>query len=135
MHARQVAPALPLDHVAIAVASLEDAAPGFERISGRPASSPHRVESQGVDVCFVGAVEFLAPFRSNSPVARFLERRGPGLHHVAYRTDDLTALMKRLAAEGCEFTSPEPETGSGGRRVAFVHPRSAGGVLVELVEK
>lgn len=135
MHAMQAAPALPLDHVGIAVASLEDAASEFERVSGQPAGRRRRVESQGVDVCFVGAVELLAPFRPDSPVARFLERRGPGLHHVAYRTKDLTGLMRRLAAEGCEFTSAEPATGAGGHRVAFVHPRSAGGVLVELVEK
>ncbi len=135
MSTRPVAPALRLDHVAVAVASLKDALPAFERLAGRPAESPQRVEPQGVDICFVGRLELLAPFRAGSPVARFLERRGPGLHHIAYRTDDLTALMRRLADEGCEFTSAEPMTGAGGHRVAFVHPRSTGGVLVELVEK
>lgn len=128
-------PPLPLDHVGVAVRSLAEAAAVFERIAGERATTPVRAESQGAELCFVGMLELLAPTGAAGPVARFLDRRGPGLHHVAFRTTDLPALMDRLRADGFEFTSETPMAGAGGHAVAFVHPRSAGGVLVELVEK
>ncbi len=128
-------PPLPLDHIGVAVPSLGGAARLLERLAGRRATAPVRAESQAAEICFVGALELLAPTGEDGPVARFLARRGPGLHHVAYRTEDLPALMDSLRDEGFEFTSQEPMTGAGGHRIAFVHPRSAGGVLVELVEK
>ena len=126
---------LKFDHVAVAARSFGDMLPLLEELAGGPATAVERVESQGVDVRFLDALEVIVPFKPDSGVARFLERRGPGLHHVAYRTADVAALMKRLAARGFEFTSPEPMKGRGGHRIAFLHPRSTGGVLVELVEK
>ena len=126
---------LPLDHVGVAVRSLEEAVPVFEQIAGHPATAPVTVASQGAKISLVGALELLAPTDSDGPVARFLDRRGPGLHHVAYRAPDLKTLMARLRAEGRQFTSDAPATGAHGRLVAFLHPRSAGGVLVEFVEK
>jgi len=126
---------LPLDHVAIAVRSFADTLPLLERLTGSTASPPERVEAQGVEVCFVGRVELIRPLDGSSGVARFIDRRGPGLHHVAYRVGDVGAAMTALAAEGCEFTSAGPMTGAGGHRIAFVHPRSTGGLLVELVER
>ena len=123
-----------LDHVAIAVRSFEDMVPLLERLAGVAATEPERVESQGVEVCFVGRVELIRPLGDGGGVARFIERRGPGLHHVAYRVDDVAAAMRELAAEGRRFTSEGPMTGAGGHRIAFMHPRTAGGVLVELVE-
>lgn len=122
------------DHVAIAVRSFEDMVPLLERLAGAAATEPERVESQGVEVCFVGRVELIRPLGGGGGVARFVERRGPGLHHVAYRVDDVAAAMRELAAEGRRFTSEGPMTGAGGHRIAFMHPRTAGGVLVELVE-
>jgi methylmalonyl-CoA epimerase len=125
---------LPIDHVAIAVRSLEDAARLFERLTGSLATPVESIESQGVRVAFVGAVELLEPTRAESPVARFLERRGGGLHHVAYRTPNLAEELERLRAAGYELIDERPRPGARGHMVAFLHPRSTGGILVELVE-
>ncbi len=126
---------LTLDHVAVAARSFDDVLPLLERLTGATATAPERVEVQGVEVRFLGNLEVIVPVDAGTGVARFLDRRGPGLHHVAYRTDDVAALMKKLAADGCEFTSPEPTTGRDGHPIAFLHPRSTGGVLIELVQK
>ena len=129
------AASLELDHVAIAVRSFDDVVPLLERLGGVAATPLQRVESQGVEICFVGSVELIRPLAADSGVGRFIERRGPGLHHIAYRVPDLEALMTELKAAGRAFTSDEPATGAGGHRIAFMHPRSAGGVLVEFVER
>ncbi len=126
---------LPLDHVAIAVRSFPDMVGFLERLTGATATAPERVEAQGVEVCFVGRVELIRPLDDEGGVARFIERRGPGLHHVAYGVEDVDAAMAALKADGYEFTSTRPMEGAGGHRIAFVHPRSTGGVLTELVER
>lgn len=123
------------DHVAIAARSFDELLPLLERVAGVPATEPRRVESQGVEVCFVGDVELIRPLTADSGVARFIERRGAGLHHIAYRVADVEAAMEGLAAQGYRFTSAGPTAGAGGHRIAFMHPRTAGGVLVELVER
>lgn len=125
---------LPLDHVAVAVRSLREALPLFERLTGHSASAVEALPDQGVNVSFVGEVELLEPSRSDGPVARFLERRGPGLHHIAFRVPELETASAALRAAGFELTDQAPRPGARGHRVAFLHPRSAGGVLVELVE-
>lgn len=129
---------LPLDHVAIAVRSITDAMPALELIIGASGSPVERVDAQGVDVAFLGdgtaSVELIQPVSDASPVARFLERHGPGLHHIAFRVTDLAAALDRLSDQGVELIDRIPRTGAHGRRVAFLHPRAAGGVLVELVE-
>ena len=128
---------LPLDHVAIAVESIATSLPVFESLTGAKGSPIERVESQGVAVTFVGSgtgrIELLEPLTTESTVSRFLERRGQGLHHIAYRVDDLEAMLKQLAAQGVELIDRVPRAGAGGHRVAFLHPRSMGGILVELV--
>jgi methylmalonyl-CoA/ethylmalonyl-CoA epimerase len=128
----------PLDHVGIAVPSIAAALPVFEFLGGVSGSRIERVESQGVDVVFVGTtgcrVELIQPIRPDSTVARFLERRGAGLHHIAYRVADLDAELERLAGEGWALVDRQPRAGAHGRRVAFVHPRNTHGVLTELVE-
>lgn len=123
-----------VDHVAIAVRSFDELLPVLERLSGVGRTALERVEPQGVEVCFVGSVELIRPLGPDTGVARFIERRGPGLHHIAYRVPDVASAMDELAAEGYRFTSDGPMTGRGGHRIAFMHPKSAGGVLVELVE-
>ncbi len=133
--ARRAVAGLALDHVAIAVRSFTDFLPLLERLSGTRATEPERVESQGVEVCFVGDVELIRPLVPQGGVGRFVERRGPGLHHMAYRVADVRGKMAELEAGGWEFTSPEPMKGAGGHWIAFLHPRSTGGVLVELVER
>ena len=125
---------LKFDHVAIAVRSFDEIRGLLEGLAGRAATPPVHVESQGVEICFVGRVELIRPLSPDNGVARFIERRGPGLHHIAYRTPDVAKLMGELAAEGRRFTSARPMHGAGGHRIAFMHPKSAGGVLVELVE-
>ncbi len=123
-----------LDHVAIAVRSLAEATPRYERLEGVPASPPEELPDQGVRAVFVGTIELLEPTAPDTPVGRFLERRGPGLHHVAWRVPDLTAELSRLEAEGVRLVDRVPRPGARGHRVAFLHPSAAGGVLVELVE-
>jgi methylmalonyl-CoA epimerase len=128
-----------LDHVAIAVASIDEALPVFELLTGGVGSPRERVESQGVDVVFVGTgvgrLELIEPVSPDSPVARFLEKRGPGLHHLAYRVPDIEAALARLSAAGMRLIDERPRPGAHGRLVAFVHPASTGGVLIELVQE
>ncbi|NNF26523.1 MAG: VOC family protein [Gemmatimonadetes bacterium] len=125
---------LEFDHVAVAVPELDVFRTLLERLTGQEGSPTERVESQGVDVCFVGPVEVIAPHGSDSGVGRFLERRGAGLHHIAYRVADLEGTMARMTEEGYRFTQEEPAAGRGGHRVAFLHPASTGGVLIEFLE-
>lgn len=129
----------PLDHVGIAVASIAAALPVFESLAGSQGSPVEAVAGQGVNVVFIGStpcrVELIEPTRADSPVARFLDRRGPGLHHVAYRVPDIDRALASYIALGWEPIDRTPRAGSHGRRVAFLHPRSTHGVLIELVEE
>lgn len=124
----------PLDHVAIAVSSIEDSALLFELVSGQPGSRPEALPSQGVRVAFCGQIELLEPLGPETTVGRFLERRGQALHHIAYRSRDLQADLDSFAAQGIELIDTEPRPGARGHLVAFLHPRSTGGILVELVQ-
>lgn len=130
---------LVLDHVAIALPSIAAALPTYELLTGAPGSAMEHVPGQGVNVVFVGAgesrLELIEPTSSESAVGRFLERRGPGLHHIAYRVPDLDAALARLEAAGIRLIDSRPREGAHGRRVAFVHPSAMHGVLVELVEQ
>jgi methylmalonyl-CoA epimerase len=127
-----------LDHVGIAVASLDEAIPLWEGLLEVSASAREVVNSQDVEVAFLesgsASIELLAPLRPNSPVAQFLERRGPGIHHLAFRVSDLPAALESMREEGYVLVDEEPREGSHGRRIAFLHPRSLNGVLVEFVE-
>lgn len=125
---------LPLDHVAIATPSLDEAIPLYERLTGATGSEVEEIPAQGVRVAFVGVLELLEPLTPESTVGRFLERNGPGLHHVAYRTEDITAELARLVEEGYQLIDETPRPGAGGHQVAFLHPRSTGRILVELVQ-
>ena len=129
---------LPLDHVAIAVPSLAAALPIFEEIQGVQATTPEAVPAQHVNVIFLGEgetrIELLEPTSDQSTVQRFLERRGAGLHHIAYRVPDIRAALARLSAAGFRLIDREPRPGARGHQVAFLHPHSTGGVLIELVE-
>ncbi|HEY8470078.1 MAG TPA: methylmalonyl-CoA epimerase [Longimicrobiales bacterium] len=131
-------PELPLDHVGIAVRSIAEALPLFQLITGGEGSPTESVPDQGVAVAFVGSgrarLELIEPIAPESPVARFLERRGPGLHHLAYAVPDVAAALERLRRAGIQLVDQQPRLGAHGRRVAFLHPASTGGVLIELVE-
>ena len=127
-----------LDHVGIAVHSLDDALPVFESITGGKGHGRERVEQQGVEVVFLGSgdgrLELLAPTRDDSAVAKFLARRGPGMHHLCYRVDDVAAELDRYRAAGAQLIDQAPRPGAAGHLVAFIHPKSTGGVLVELLQ-
>ena len=124
----------PLDHVGIAVPSLEEACRLFESLLGETSSPPEVLEAQGVRVAFVGAVELLEPLNSETTIGRFLKRRGPGLHHFAYRTEDIASELIRLEARGIKLVDRIPRSGANGHLVAFLHPSSTQGVLIELVQ-
>ena len=127
-----------LDHVGIAVHSLDDSLPVFESITGGKGYGRERVEEQGVEVVFLGSgdgrLELLAPTRDDSAVARFLAKRGAGMHHLCYRVDDIVAELDRYRAAGARLIDEAPRPGAAGHLVAFIHPRSTGGVLVELLQ-
>jgi methylmalonyl-CoA epimerase len=127
-----------LDHVGIAVHSLDDSLPVFESITGGKGHGRERVDPQGVEVVFLGSgdgrLELLAPTRDDSAVAKFLARRGPGMHHLCYRVADIAAELDRYRAAGARLIDQAPRPGAAGHLVAFIHPKSTGGVLVELLQ-
>ena len=129
--------ATKLDHIGIAVASLEGAL-GVYRSLGLEMACVEEVPGQKVRVAFLPLgetrLELLEPTADDSPIARHLERRGPGLHHLCVEVADIRAAMARLAADGYALLSPEPQSGAHGYLVCFVHPKSAGGVLIELAQ-
>ena len=124
----------PLDHVAVAVASLEEAHHLFELMSGDSGSPVEELPAQGVRIRFVGSVELLEPLAPDTTVGRFLQRRGPGLHHIAYRVPNLPEALSHLREEGFELIDEIPRPGARGHQVAFLHPSSTQGILVELVQ-
>jgi methylmalonyl-CoA/ethylmalonyl-CoA epimerase len=128
-----------LDHVGIAVEDLEGEIERYRRAFGLEPAHRETVGSQGVEeVLFaVGTsyVQLLRPLSDDTPVGRHLARRGPGVHHVAYRVDDVAAALERLRAEGFALVDEAPRPGSRGTTIAFVHPKAMGGVLVELVQE
>jgi methylmalonyl-CoA/ethylmalonyl-CoA epimerase len=129
---------LNLDHVALAVEDLDEAVARFRALYGVDPISREVVEEQGVEEAMIPVggshVQLLAPLHPDTPVGRFLARRGEGLHHLAFAVPDLDAALAHLAAEGADLIDREPRPGGGGRRIAFVHPRAFGGTLTELVE-
>jgi methylmalonyl-CoA/ethylmalonyl-CoA epimerase len=125
-------------HLGYAVEDIEIASRFYRENFGAEPTEPEVVEEQGIIATMfrVGEsmIELVQPTRRDSPVGRFLERRGEGVHHVAYEVDDLEATLCELERNGVELIDEEPKAGAGGTRVAFVHPKSAFGVLTELVE-
>ena len=128
-----------VDHVGIAVGDLDDAVATYERLLGVAPTHRERVEDQGVEeVLFpVGSsyIQLLGALGPETPVGRSLEKRGPGVHHVAYRVDDAAAALAHLRAEGARLIDEAPRPGSRNTLIAFVHPAAMGGVLVELVQE
>lgn len=127
-----------LDHIAVAVPDIEGPLATWRDRIGLAELGRDTVEGQGATVAFLdvgGArLELVAPTGPDTPIARYLDRRGPGLHHLALRVDDLDAALAHLKACGVELVDEAPRPGAHGTRVAFVHPKATGGVLVELVE-
>jgi methylmalonyl-CoA epimerase len=129
---------LDIDHVGIAVPDLDDAVERYGRTLGVEPVHRERVEDQGVEeVLFaVGSsfIQLLGALGPDTPVGAFLEKRGPGVHHIAYRVDDVAAALARLRDEGVRLIDEAPRRGSRDTLIAFAHPKDMGGVLVELVQ-
>ena len=127
-----------IDHVGVAVEDLDGAIELYEGRFGMPLSHRETVESQGVEAALLDVgdchVELLRPLGPKTPVGKFLDKRGEGLHHVAYRTDDIEGTLAKLKSDGVELIDAEPRVGIRQSLVAFLHPRATGGVLTELVE-
>jgi methylmalonyl-CoA epimerase len=127
----------PIDHLGVAVKSLAAAKQFYSKLGMSP-SEEEVVEGEQVRVVMVPAgdsrIELLEPTSEASAIAKFLAKRGEGLHHVCLRVPDLAAVMAKLKQDGVRLVSDEIKTGAGGHRYVFVHPQSAGGVLLELVE-
>jgi methylmalonyl-CoA/ethylmalonyl-CoA epimerase len=128
-----------IDHVGIAVSDLEQEVERYRRTFGLEPTHRERMQDQGVEeVLFaVGEsyVQLLGALGSDTPVGRFLDKRGPGVHHLGYRVANVTEALGRLRAEGVALIDETPRGGSRGTTIAFVHPASMGGVLVELVQE
>jgi methylmalonyl-CoA/ethylmalonyl-CoA epimerase len=127
-----------IDHVGVAVEDLDEAVALYSERLAMPLQHRETVEEQGVEAVLLGVgeshVELLRPLGPETAVGRFLERNGPGLHHVAYGTDDIDSALEEVRAAGLRLIDERPRTGIRNSRVAFVHPKSTGGVLTELVE-
>jgi methylmalonyl-CoA/ethylmalonyl-CoA epimerase len=127
-----------IDHIGVAVSSIEESI-GLYRDSFQMAEQ-HRetVEEQGVKAVLLevgeGHIELIEPLSPDSGVAKFIERNGEGMHHVAYQTDDIDSALQQVKAAGLRLIDEEPRVGIRGSRVAFLHPKATGGVLTELVE-
>lgn len=127
-----------IDHVGVAVEDLDAAIALYERDLAIELVHRETVSEQGVEAVLLDVgenhVELLAPLGPDTPVGRFLARKGPGLHHVAYQTADIDAELERLRSAGLRLIDERPRTGIRGSRVAFLHPAATGGVLTEIVE-
>lgn len=127
-----------IDHMGVAVEDLDAAISFYRDVLGMPLVHRETVEGQGVEAVLfdVGEshVELIAPLGPETGVARFLQKRGPGLHHVAYRVEDIEATLASLRAASVRLIDEQPRIGIRGSRVAFLHPASTGGVLTEIVQ-
>jgi len=127
-----------IDHIGIAVEDIDAGIELYEKSFGMELGLRETVEEQGVEAALLnvgeGHVELMAPTGPDTPVGKFLAKRGAGLHHVAYAVDDIDSTLERLAASGIELIDAKARVGIGGSRVAFLQPRSTGRVLTEIVE-
>lgn len=132
---------MKLDHLAIAVADLDAALAFYRDALGLPLGKVEEVEREGVRVAFLSLgdgeshIELVQPTRDDTGIVKWMAKHGPGMHHVCLAVPNIEAALARLAAHGCELINPQPVTRTDGTRYAFIHPRSAFGVLVELYEK
>jgi methylmalonyl-CoA epimerase len=133
---------IEIDHLGIAVRTLEESLRFYEQTLGMQVGRRETVAAERVNVAMLPAgdeaesprIELLEATEADSTIARFIEKRGPGLHHIALRVDDLTATIERLRAQGARLLN-EPRAGAGGHTYVFIHPQSTGGVLLELIQK
>ena len=127
-----------INHIGIAVTSLDDSLPFYRDNLGMAFAGIEEVVEQKVRVAMLqvgeSKIELLEPTSADSPVAKFIEKNGPGIHHLAYEVEDLEAAIARLMAAGARMIDEKPRAGAHGSRIAFVHPKSSNGVLTELCQ-
>ena len=127
-----------IDHVGVATDDLDAALALYEQTFSMPLVHRETVESQGVEAALLdvgdGHVELLRPLAEDTPVGKYLAKKGPGLHHVAYAVGDIAAVLDQLKEQGVELIDQEPRQGIRNSQVAFLHPKATGGVLTELVQ-
>ena len=127
-----------IEHIGIAVKNLDEANSLYEKLFGNPPYKTESVDSEGVNTSFfkMGAskIELLEATNADSAIAKFIDKRGEGVHHIAYAVSDIKAELQRLKAEGFELINEEPKAGADNKWVAFLHPKSTNGVLVELCQ-
>jgi methylmalonyl-CoA epimerase len=130
---------LPLDHIAIVVRSLDEALTFYRDALGLDVTERREVLEEGVEIASLplarGTIELVRPLSDEGGVARFLEKRGEGLHHICLVVDDIVAAMEQLRQAGADLITDEPQVGADGTRYVFIHPKSAHGVLLELYEE
>lgn len=128
-----------IEHIGIAVNDLDHATKNWEALLGVPYYKTETVESEGVSTVFFNSgqnkVELLGALEADTPVGKYLIKNGEGIHHIAFRVDDIRAEMKRLKEQGFHLLSDEPKKGADNKWVCFVHPKSANGVLFELCQE
>jgi methylmalonyl-CoA/ethylmalonyl-CoA epimerase len=128
-----------VEHIGIAIKNIQASNELFEKLFGKAHYKIESVESEGVSTSFfqVGEtkIELLEATNENSPIAKFIEKRSEGIHHIAYEVDDILEEMKRLQAEGFELLNQEPKKGADNKLICFLHPKSTGGVLVEICQE
>ncbi|RRO25126.1 methylmalonyl-CoA epimerase [Flavobacteriaceae bacterium 14752] len=128
-----------IEHLGIAVKDIDAATKTYEALLGKSAYQSEAVESEGVKTVFFktgeSKIELLGATREDSPIAKYIEKRGEGIHHIAFDVADIEAEIKRLKSEGFQLISDKPKAGADNKRIAFLHPKSSHGVLVELCEE
>jgi methylmalonyl-CoA/ethylmalonyl-CoA epimerase len=127
-----------IDHIGAAVKSIEDATNFYQNILGLELEGIEEVTEQKVKVCkFVAGestVELLEPTDPSSPIAKFLEKKGTGIHHICLEVDDIEKALEEMKEQGARLIDEKPRIGAGGKKIAFVHPKTTGGILIELTQ-
>jgi len=130
---------LKIEHLGIAVKSLEQSNLLFEKLFGKAAYKLEKVESEGVSTSFFmmgeSKIELLEATNPESPIAKFIEKKGEGIHHIAFEVDDIHSEMKRLQGEGFTLLSEQPKKGADNKLICFLHPKGTNGVLIELCQE
>jgi methylmalonyl-CoA/ethylmalonyl-CoA epimerase len=128
-----------IEHIGIAVKNMENSNKLFEALLGVPCDKVEAVESEGVSTAFFNVgpnkIELLEATSPDSPIAKFLEKRGEGIHHIAFEVDDIEVEIERLKGEGFQMIHQESKDGADNKRIAFLHPKSTNGVLIELCQE
>lgn len=130
---------LKIEHLGIAVADLQKSIPLFEQLLNTPCYKTEVVENEGVSTAFFqtgeSKIELLEATRPDSPISRFIDKKGEGIHHIAFEVENIEAEMKRLSALGFELLSEQPKNGADNKLICFLHPKTTNGVLIELCQE